>query len=41
MFLGPLRYLAHEGERPVRFTWQLETPMPEEMFEVARSVAVA
>ncbi|MDO9354917.1 MAG: DUF3427 domain-containing protein [Solirubrobacteraceae bacterium] len=41
MFLGPLRYLSHEGERPVRFTWKLETPMPEEMFEVARSVAVA
>lgn len=40
MFLGPVRYLEHSGDRPVRFTWQLERPMPEELFEVARSVAV-
>jgi hypothetical protein len=32
---------GHEGERPVAFTWRLRTPMPEELFEVARSVAAA
>jgi hypothetical protein len=40
-YLGPARYVAHEGERPVAFTWRLENPMPEELFERARSVAVA
>jgi len=38
-FLGPVSYVQHEGERPVAFTWRLQTPMPEELFEVARSVA--
>ena len=40
-FLGPVDYVDHEGERPVKFTWRLHTPMPEELFEVARSVAAA
>jgi superfamily II DNA or RNA helicase/HKD family nuclease len=40
-FLGPVKYVDHEGERPVAFTWRLPVPMPEELFEVARSVAAA
>jgi len=40
-FLGPVKYVVHEGERPVAFTWRLPVPMPEELFEVARSVAAA
>lgn len=40
-FIGPVDYEAHEGERPVRFTWRLRTPMPAELFESARSVAAA
>lgn len=40
-FLGPADYVKHEGERPVAFTWRLRSPMPEEVFEVARSVAAA
>jgi len=40
-FLGPVKYVSHEGERPVAFTWRLAVPMPEELFEVARSVAAA
>jgi superfamily II DNA or RNA helicase/HKD family nuclease len=40
-FLGPATYVEHRGERPVAFTWRLPTPMPEELFEVARSVAAA
>jgi superfamily II DNA or RNA helicase len=39
--LGPARYVDSSGDRPVSFTWRLETPMPEELFEVARSVAAA
>lgn len=40
-FLGPVEYVSHEGERPVAFTWRLQTAMPEELFETARSVAAA
>jgi hypothetical protein len=40
-FLGPVTYVEHRGERPVAFTWRLGSPMPEELFEVARSVAAA
>ncbi len=40
-FLGPAEYVDHHGERPVAFTWRLPVPMPEGLFEVARSVAAA
>jgi superfamily II DNA or RNA helicase/HKD family nuclease len=40
-FLGPVSYVDHRGERPVSFTWRLPRAMPEELFEVARSVAAA
>jgi hypothetical protein len=40
-FLGPATYVEHRGERPVAFTWRLPSPMPEELFEIARSVAAA
>lgn len=40
-FLGPVTYAGHRAERPVAFTWRLPVPMPEELFEVARSVAAA
>ena len=40
-FLGPATYVDHRGERPVAFTWKLPEQMPEELFEVARSVAAA
>lgn len=38
-FLGPATYVSHQGERPVAFTWRMSLPMPEGLFEVARSVA--
>jgi hypothetical protein len=41
VFLGPAQFVSSNGDRPVAFTWQLSTPMPEELFEVARSVAAA
>jgi hypothetical protein len=41
VFLGPARFLNSTGDRPVAFTWQLTTPMPEELFEVARTVGAA
>lgn len=39
VFAGPVEYVAHERERPVAFTWRLAHLLPEEVFEVARSVA--
>jgi superfamily II DNA or RNA helicase len=27
-FLGPARYVSHEGSRPMSIVWQLDTPMP-------------
>lgn len=32
---------ATGARRPVAFTWRLKSPMPEELFEIARSVAAA
>jgi superfamily II DNA or RNA helicase/HKD family nuclease len=40
-FLGSVTYMDHRGQRPVAFTWKLPEQMPEELFEVARSVAAA
>lgn len=40
-FLGPADYVSHEGDHPVRFTWKLQSPIPAELYESARSVAVA
>ena len=38
-FLGPVEYVDHRGARPVAFTWRLPIAMPEDTFEIARSVA--
>jgi hypothetical protein len=40
-FLGTAEYVEHHGERPVALTWRLPMPMPEALFETARSVAAA
>ena len=37
MFLGPVHYVRHEGERPIQVTWRLDTPMPAGFFESARA----
>ncbi len=37
IFLGKLKYLSHEKECPVQFQWQLETPMPSDVFEWAKA----
>lgn len=39
IFLGPLSYVRHEGSEPMHITWELERPMPAEVFSVARAVA--
>jgi superfamily II DNA or RNA helicase len=38
LFLGPVRYVSHEREKPMRIIWELERPMPPDFF---RQVKVA
>ena len=39
LFLGPATYTSHTGDRPIAITWQLDYPMPVEMFQAASVVA--
>lgn len=39
-FLGPACYVSHEGERPMAIQWELETPLPGDLFaQFAAAVA--
>jgi len=31
-FLGPARYVRHEGEKPMAITWELQHPLPGDLF---------
>lgn len=39
--LGRLGYVKHEGSRPISFTWKLQAPMPEEIYQLATAHALA
>ncbi len=39
LFLGPAQHVTHEGDRPIAFTWRLQTPMPSDFFNLASAVA--
>ncbi len=39
-FLGPARYRHHEGERPMAITWELDHPLPADLYQ-AFAAAVA
>jgi hypothetical protein len=39
-FLGPARYMSHQGERPMAIHWELEQPLPGDLFQ-AFGAAVA
>lgn len=39
MNLGAVRYLRHEGERPMRIEWEMQRPMPAEFFQAAKLAA--
>ncbi|SDL17645.1 Superfamily II DNA or RNA helicase [Nonomuraea maritima] len=38
-YAGPMRYVSHEGERPIRFVWRLDHPLPPEVFHYAKTTA--
>jgi len=31
--LGPARYMRHQSSKPIQITWQLDRPMPIEIFQ--------
>jgi len=37
LFLGLASYVRHSGSRPMAITWELQTPIPPEFFEVAKA----
>ena len=37
--LGPARLVRHESEKPIRIVWELERPMPMEMYQSAKVAA--
>jgi superfamily II DNA or RNA helicase len=39
LFLGPVTYESHYGERPIALTWRLEHPMPTDFFTSASVAA--
>ena len=39
LYAGPMRYVSHESERPMRVVWKLEHQLPAELFLVAKVAA--
>lgn len=39
VLLGTAHYVSHEGERPIAITWELDVPMPLDLFTAASVVA--
>ncbi|MFG1856041.1 DUF3427 domain-containing protein [Actinomadura geliboluensis] len=35
-YAGPMTYLSHEGERPMRILWELARPLPADVFHYAK-----
>ena len=40
-FLGPARYVKHEGERPMAITWRLDFALPGDLYSAFSAAAVA
>ena len=39
-FLGPAKYVKHEGSRPMSITWELEYPLPAHLWKETGKLAV-
>jgi superfamily II DNA or RNA helicase len=39
LFLGPVNYVSHESEKPMRIVWQLEHPAPPDFFSAVKIAA--
>lgn len=40
VYLGEVKLVSHEGERPMKIVWKLKTPMPASVCEYARKYAM-
>ena len=40
-FLGPVKYISHEGSRPINFVWELTYPMPPHLVREAVQLSTA
>ncbi|MGK5554035.1 DUF3427 domain-containing protein, partial [Actinomadura kijaniata] len=36
LYAGPMTYVSHEGERPMRILWELTHPLPADVFHYAK-----
>jgi superfamily II DNA or RNA helicase/HKD family nuclease len=39
LFLGPVRYVSHESEKPMRILWELGRPVPPELYAAVKIAA--
>ncbi|WP_237201800.1 DUF3427 domain-containing protein [Rothia nasimurium] len=39
LFVGPVNYRSHSGSKPMHIKWELERPLPADLFALARSTA--
>ncbi|MFD0733876.1 DUF3427 domain-containing protein [Planotetraspora mira] len=39
IYAGPMRYVRHENEQPIRFVWRLDHPLPPAVFHYAKATA--
>ena len=37
--LGPARHVSHKSDRPMQIVWELERPMPSEIYSLAKIAA--
>jgi len=40
VFLGPVKYISHEGSQPMSIKWQLAESIPPSLFNESRKLAV-
>ena len=40
-FLGPVKYIDHEGSKPINFTWELFYPMPAHLIRETAHLSIA
>ncbi|WP_433723086.1 DUF3427 domain-containing protein [Actinoplanes sp. CA-051413] len=39
LYAGPMTYVSHTGDRPMRIQWRLDHPLPADIFHAARVIA--
>jgi hypothetical protein len=39
LYVGPMTYVEHTGDRPMRIIWELSRPLPADTFHAARVAA--